>query len=171
MDELTTNENGDLVATPKSTLTRSWGRKDGYSGTFEYEGARIFIRLLSNEQWGEIEASEEELQEEGDKLTQAGKDLERRAALPDGDPEKDGLKEARKQYRADSMAVAEKMFAFQQDIVKRAVMGWKDAPVPFSAEALQTIIDGEREMVVEWAGVILEKSRLGTGDAKNSQRR
>jgi hypothetical protein len=182
-DELITNADGELVprssivsggaARPKP-LQRSWGKKDGYSGKFDYEGATIYIRLLDESAWNEIEDEEEALQEDSEKLTLSQQAIEDNIALDDdheGKWDAATLKARRKEYRRHSMEIADRMFAFQRSIVERTVMGWKDAPVEYSPEALRTILDNEREMVVEWAGVILEKSRLGVADSKNSRRR
>jgi hypothetical protein len=192
-----TDRTRSVVAGKKpQKMKRSWGRKDGYSGKFEYEGSTIYIRLLDDTAWDEIEEIEEALQNESEKLDAEGKAIEENVSLPDNTEENETaeeseganeaedfnesrpvkmsaaeLKAARKAYRRHSMAIADQMFDFQRSIVERTVMGWKDAPVEYSAESLRAILDNEREMVVEWAGIILEKSRLGVADSKNSRRR
>ena len=149
-------------------------------GKFEYKGMTVFYNPLSEDEWKAISATEKGLRDTSAKAKEEleavedevsclnNQRLEARRKSTDvklfGEI-REALSAANKKRDeiATQMEEISSAFAkFHRDIVKKAVVGWKDYKQPFSEQA----IDGlPMEYIADWVGYILEKSRLGTSAA------
>lgn len=152
---------------------RSWKRGDKTQGTydaqFDYEGATIQLQSLSDDAWNVLEEMEEKLTDQSDALQEEQEEQERLAGLSPVDLKSENLtshdlRQRRRAYNKHSKEVAEALFEFHMKIVQDTVINWKRAPIAYSATAVSEL---PREMVADWAQIILEKSRLGQSSAKN----
>ena len=173
-------ERGEVAASVAAPLKRAWKRTNArpgtYNSSFFYEGSQIFLNTLTESAWKEIEAEEKTIVERGKALAKRQEDFQSSIQAQAKSLE-DLADEARNSARAEleaeanaenqsvneeAKAVAALQNALFLGIIKKTVVGWKDAPEPYSPEAVD---DLSLEIVVSWAKTILEKSRLGLSEA------